>query len=145
MDIDNKKEIVSVNATLAEWLHLIDLIDLACVDLNNKMLSEKLHKLSSDTLGTVTPLGTSKKDKSTKSMFRIIYNGDPVPEKGEIWFSKEDSNFAYIYTYYLGNVYYFYIDDGNTCAMYKISIQDFMESFTRDKNSVNLLSKFRSI
>ena len=81
-------------------------------------------------------------NKSTSNIITITYNGNPVPEKGEIWFSKEDGNFAYIYAYYLGNVYYFYID-GNTCAMYKISIQDFMESFERDKKSVNLFSRFR--
>lgn len=58
MDRNSKKDFVSITCTLAEWLHFVDLIDLACDDLNNKKLSNKLRNLSSDIIGSVTPLGS---------------------------------------------------------------------------------------
>lgn len=58
MDVNSNRELVSVTRSLAEWMRLIDLIELACVDLNNKILSNKLRKVSGDILGGVAPLGT---------------------------------------------------------------------------------------
>lgn len=63
MDVNSSRELVSVTGSLAEWMRLIDLIELACVDLNNKILSDKLRKVSGDILGSVAPLGSFTEDK----------------------------------------------------------------------------------
>lgn len=59
-DVNSNRELVSVTRSLAEWMRLIDLIELACDDLNNKILSNKLRMVSGDMLGSIAPLESFK-------------------------------------------------------------------------------------
>ena len=61
MDVNSNRELVSVTRSLAEWMHLINLIELACDELNNKRLSDKLRKVSGDMLGAIAPLGSLRR------------------------------------------------------------------------------------
>lgn len=58
MDIKNKAKQTTITRSLAEWLHFIDLIDLASDSVVNKKLASKLRDLSSEIFSDIAPLGT---------------------------------------------------------------------------------------
>lgn len=58
MDIKNKTKQMTITRSLAEWLHFIDLIDLASDSVVNKKLASKLRDLSREIFSDIAPLGT---------------------------------------------------------------------------------------
>lgn len=46
-----KEEVVTIKATISQWAHLLDLIDVAATNQNNHFLAEKLVRLAEEMIG----------------------------------------------------------------------------------------------
>lgn len=55
MNVDPRIEL-SITCTVAEWQRLIDLLEIAASDVNNKQLAIKLSKASLDIFGDIPQL-----------------------------------------------------------------------------------------
>lgn len=45
------EEVVTIKATISQWGHLLDLIDVAATNQNNRFLAERLTKLAYEMIG----------------------------------------------------------------------------------------------
>lgn len=57
---DDETQVISISFPLSEWHRLIDLIDIAAEELDNKVLSAKLRYTASRFFGNIAEIGSFK-------------------------------------------------------------------------------------